>query len=109
MAIIPTFVFPFRNYGGETLKVIAMNISVDLTLSPLQDDFEAPIKKFIKRMRPSGFRVIENPLSTQVYGEYDTVMEFLQEEIKESFNALDHVVLTMKLVKSDRSDYAADF
>ena len=86
-----------------------MKISVELTLSPLQDDFEAPIKKFIKTLRASGFRVIENPLSTQIYGEYDKVMEFLTEEIRESFLAVDHVVLTMKLVKSDRSDYAADF
>jgi len=86
-----------------------MKISVELTLSPLQDDFEAPIKKFIKTLRASGFRVIENPLSTQIYGEYDKVMEFLTEEIRESFLAIDHVVLTMKLVKSDRSDYAADF
>lgn len=86
-----------------------MKLSVELTLSPLQDDFEAPIKKFIKTMRTSGFRVIENPLSTQIYGEYDKVMEFLTEEIRETFLALDHVVLTMKLVKSDRSDYAADF
>lgn len=86
-----------------------MKISVELTLSPLQDDFEAPIKKFIKTIRASGFRVIENPLSTQVYGDYDKVMEFLTEEIRESFLAIDHVVLTMKLVKSDRSDYAADF
>lgn len=86
-----------------------MKLSVDLTLSPLQDDFEAPIKKFIKTMRTSGFKVVENPLSTQIYGDYDKVMEFLTEEIRESFLALDHVVLTMKLVKSDRSDYAADF
>ena len=86
-----------------------MKISVELTLSPLQDDFEAPIKKFIKILRASGFRVIENPLSTQVYGDYDKVMDFLTEEIRESFLAIDHVVLTMKLVKSDRSDYAADF
>ena len=86
-----------------------MKISVELTLSPLQDEFEAPIKKFIKTLRASGFRVIENPLSTQIYGDYDKVMEFLTEEIRESFLAIDHVVLTMKLVKSDRSDYAADF
>lgn len=86
-----------------------MQISVELTLSPLQDDFEGPIKNFIKTLRNSGFKVIENPLSTQIYGEYDKVMEFLTEEVKESFLALDHVVLTMKLVKSDRSTYAADF
>ena len=86
-----------------------MQISVELTLSPLQDDFEAPIKKFIKSLRTSGFEVIENPLSTQVYGEYDKIMEFLTEEIKEAFTSSEHILLTMKIVKSNRSNYAADF
>ncbi|SDQ08831.1 thiamine-binding protein [Flagellimonas zhangzhouensis] len=86
-----------------------MNISVELTLSPLQDNFEPPIIDFIKKLRASGLTVLENPLSTQVYGEYDAVMELLHNEIKESFENLDHVVLTMKLVKSDRSEYEPHF
>ena len=86
-----------------------MQISVELALTPLQDDFEAPIKAFIKKLRTSGLRVIENPLSTQVYGDYDRVMEFLTEEVKETFQASEHVLLTMKIVKGNRSDYAADF
>ena len=51
-----------------------MNISVELTLTPIQDDYEPPIIHFIKRLRTSGLIVKENPLSTQVYGDYDTVM-----------------------------------
>lgn len=86
-----------------------MQISVELTLSPLQDDFEAPIKKFIKALRKSGFTVVENPLNTQIYGEYDKIMEFLTEEIKEAFTSTEHILLTMKIVKGNRSDYAADF
>lgn len=86
-----------------------MNISVELTLSPLQDDFETPIIQFIKKLRTSGLTVLENPLSTQVFGDYDEVMELLNSEIKESFKNLDHVVLTMKVVKSDRSDYEPHF
>ncbi|WP_421808588.1 YkoF family thiamine/hydroxymethylpyrimidine-binding protein [Flagellimonas sp.] len=86
-----------------------MNISVELTLSPLQDDFETPIIQFIKKLRSSGLTVLENPLSTQVFGDYDKVMELLNSEIKESFENLDHVVLTMKVVKSDRSDYEPHF
>ncbi len=88
---------------------LAMNISVELTLSPLQDDFETPIIQFIKKLRSSGLTVLENPLSTQVFGDYDKVMELLNSEIKESFENLDHVVLTMKVVKSDRSDYEPHF
>ncbi len=86
-----------------------MNISVELALTPLQDDFEVPIIDFIKKLRTSGLTVLENPLSTQVYGGYDEVMGILQSEIKEAFNNLEHVVLTMKLVKSDRSDYEPHF
>ena len=86
-----------------------MNISVELTLSPLQDDFETPIIQFIKKLRTSGLTVLENPLSTQVFCDYDKVMELLNSEIKERFENLDHVVLTMKVVKSDRSDYEPHF
>ena len=59
-----------------------MNISVELTLTPLQDNFEPAIIDFIKSLRASGLTVLENPLSTQVYGEYDAVMSVLNAEMK---------------------------
>jgi uncharacterized protein YqgV (UPF0045/DUF77 family) len=86
-----------------------MNISVELTLTPLQDNFEEHIINFIKKLRVSGLTVLENPLSTQVYGDYDTVMEFLQQEIKESFELMENGLLLMKIVKTDRSDYEPHF
>ena len=86
-----------------------MNISVELTLTPLQDDFEPPIINFIKKLRASGLTVIENPLSTQVFGDYNQVMELLQSEIKEAFEMMDKGLLYMKIVKSDRSDYEPHF
>ncbi|MEL6975291.1 MAG: YkoF family thiamine/hydroxymethylpyrimidine-binding protein [Bacteroidota bacterium] len=86
-----------------------MDISVELTLTPLQNDFEPPIIDFIQQLRKSGLTVLENPLSTQVYGPYDGVMEVLQEQIKTTFEDLEHVVLTMKMVKSNRSGYEPHF
>lgn len=86
-----------------------MNVSVELTLSPLQDNFEEPIIHFIKNLRSSGLTVLENPLSTQVYGSYDEVMKVLQTEIKEVFELMDKGLLFMKIVKSDRSDYEPHF
>ena len=47
-----------------------MKISVELTFSPLQDDFEKPIQHFIRKLRASGLIIKENPLSTQIYGDY---------------------------------------
>lgn len=86
-----------------------MNISVELTLSPLQDSYEDQIINFIKKLRASGLTILENPLSTQIYGEYDRVMHVLQVEIKEAFELMDKGLLFMKIVKSDRSEYEPHF
>ncbi|MUU78575.1 hypothetical protein [Winogradskyella endarachnes] len=86
-----------------------MEISVDLTLSPLQNDYEIHVINFIKALRNSKFKVLENPLSTQIFGNYDELMPFLNQEIKRSFAAADISVLTMKVVKTNRSDYEPHF
>ncbi|WP_179318474.1 thiamine-binding protein [Winogradskyella helgolandensis] len=86
-----------------------MEISVDLTLSPLQNDYEKHVINFIKALRDSKFKVLENPLSTQIFGNYDELMPFLTKEIKRSFEDVDISVLTMKVVKTNRSDYEPNF
>ncbi len=86
-----------------------MKISVELTLTPLQDEYEPAIINFIKKLRASGLTVLENPLSTQVYGEYDAVMEVLNKEMKVALESVERGLLYIKIVKSDRSEYAADF
>ena len=86
-----------------------MDISIELTLTPLQDNFEPPIQEFIKALRASKYTVLENPLSTQIYGEYDGIMSLLTSQIKQSLGRMDNGLLTMKIVKTDRSDYEPDF
>lgn len=86
-----------------------MKISVELTFSPLQDNFEQPIIDFILKLRSSGLTVLENPLSTQVYGEYDEVMAVLTQEIKTAFELITIGLMQMKIVKTDRSDYEPFF
>ncbi|HSI69211.1 MAG TPA: thiamine-binding protein [Gillisia sp.] len=86
-----------------------MKISVELTLTPLQDNYEPAIIDFIKKLRASGLTVKENALSTQVYGDYEEVMQLLHTEIKSAFEAIDKGLIYMKIVKSDRSEYAAHF
>ena len=86
-----------------------MEISVELTFSPLQNDFEGHIICFIKKLRASGLTILENPLSTQVFGEYDEVMKVLNQEIKTAFELMDKGLLYMKIVKSDRSAYEPHF
>jgi uncharacterized protein YqgV (UPF0045/DUF77 family) len=86
-----------------------MQISIDLTLSPLQDDYEAHIIDFIKVLRASKFKVLENPLSTQIFGEINELMSFLTEAIETSFENTDISLLTMKVVKTNRSNYEPHF
>lgn len=86
-----------------------MKVSVELTFSPLQDNFEQPIIHFIKKLRASGLKVLENPLSTQVYGDYDKVMHILTVEIKEAMELVEHGLMYVKIVKSDRYDYEPHF
>lgn len=86
-----------------------MQISVELTFTPLQDDYETHIIACIQRLRQSGLTVLENPLATQVYGDYDTVMSVLTTELKRSLEAVEGGLFYIKMVKTDRSDYVPDF
>ena len=86
-----------------------MNISVEITLLPLQNEYETSIKKFIKVLRASEFKVLENPLSTQIYGPYLPLMNFLVSSIQECFGNLESGVVNLKIVKSDRSNYIPNF
>ncbi|MEM1001759.1 MAG: hypothetical protein AAGH46_03825 [Bacteroidota bacterium] len=86
-----------------------MDISIELTLTPLKDDYEPHIIDFIKELRASKFTVLENPMSTQIFGNYDELMPFLTTTIRHSFEGMDLAVLNMKLVKTDRSDYEPHF
>ena len=86
-----------------------MKLSTELTLTPLKDDYIPTIKAFIKSIRESKFTVLENPLSTQIYGDFDDLMTFLIPKIKAVFEKEDAVILQIKLVKGDRSQYEPDF
>lgn len=86
-----------------------MEISVELTFSPLQDNFKESVIEFIKKLRASGLIVMENPLSTQVYGNYDKVMQVLNQEIKQAFNLIENGIMYLKIVKGDRHQYKPYF
>jgi uncharacterized protein YqgV (UPF0045/DUF77 family) len=86
-----------------------MEISIELTFSPLQDNFEPPIIEFITSLRESGFHTIENPLSTQIFGNYDDLMPFITKHIKVAMTSVEHGLMYMKIVKSNRKNYEPHF
>ena len=86
-----------------------MKLSIELTLTPLKNDFIPSIKLFIKQLRGMGFDILENPLSTQIYGDFDLIMNKLVPLIKKTFDEEESIMLHLKMVKGDRSQYKPDF
>jgi len=86
-----------------------MDISVELTLTPLKDDYEPIIKDFIMSLRKSEFKIIETPLSTQVYGDFKDLMSFLNDSIYNTFLNSESIIMNIKIIKSDRSNYVPNF
>ena len=81
-----------------------MRISVDLSMYPLNADYRPSIIRFIERLRDiAGIQIETNGMSSQVYGEYDRVMEVLTAEIKSVFGSEDKVSMVMKVVNDDLS------
>jgi uncharacterized protein YqgV (UPF0045/DUF77 family) len=78
-----------------------MNISVEISYYPLDQEFIPPIKEFIDRLHLlPGLVIRTNGMSTQVFGEYNKVMDALREEIERSFQN-PHSVFVMKIINAD--------
>ena len=90
-------------------KLIIMDTSIELTLMPLNDDYKSIIKKFIMSLRDSRFQILENPLSTQIYGDFEPMMQMLIEKINSIFSNCDGIMVNLKIIKGNRFHYKADF
>jgi len=78
-----------------------MNISVEISYYPLQEDFIPHIKDFIDRLNTyTAVHCITNGMSTQVFGNFDDVMNAISNEIKRSFE-LPHSVFVLKIINKD--------
>ena len=78
-----------------------MNTSVEISYYPLNVEYIPPIKDFIARMNKyDELRIQTNGMSTQVFGEYSTVMKALTTEIKKSFE-LPHSIFILKIINAD--------
>ena len=80
-----------------------MQISVDISLYPLQREFEAPILAFIDQLeKEASLDVVRNELSTQVHGEYKVIMALLEKEMFSVFTEIPDSIFVMKLVGNNR-------
>jgi uncharacterized protein YqgV (UPF0045/DUF77 family) len=65
-----------------------MDIGVEISLYPLHQQYIEPIKDFIARLNTDGqLRVVTNSMSTQIFGEYGTLMQRLTREVRATFES----------------------
>ncbi len=80
-----------------------MEISVDISMYPLQHEFEAPILAFIAELeKEQSVEVVRNELSTQVHGDYKVIMALLEKEMFSVFTEIPDSIFVLKLVGNNR-------
>lgn len=81
-----------------------MECSVELSMYPLTSDYESTIISFIKRLRKHPFISVEtNGMSTQIFGDYDRVMNAVKSEMKNTFLSDEKFVFNMKVINGNLS------
>ena len=76
-----------------------MNISVEISMYPLKEDFKPLIIDFIKRLHQhEGLKVTSSSISTHIFGDYSLIMKALDIEMKQTFGAGNAVVFTLKIL-----------
>ena len=79
-----------------------MQISVEISKYPLSAEYIPAIQSFIDRMNIyASLKIITNTMSTQVFGDFDDVMDAIKNEMKASFSQDLKQVMVMKFINSD--------
>ncbi len=76
-----------------------MKAALEISMYPLNKQYEDPILQFIERLHQyKGLEISTNRMSTQVFGEYELIMEAIGREMKNSFEAGETTSFVMKLL-----------
>ena len=82
-----------------------MNVAVDISLYPFQEDLIPPIRDVIERLNSyDSLYVRTNSMSTQIRGEYDDVMAAITTEFQATFEQLPKAVFVMKILNNPIAD-----
>lgn len=74
-------------------------VSVELSLYPLREQYVTPIGEFIDRLNSyPQLTVRTNAMSTQVFGDYAEVLRIVAEEMERTHEAVPRAVFVMKVI-----------
>lgn len=78
-----------------------MQVAVDISLYPLDADFIPPIRDVIERLNAyPEIEVVTNPMSTQLRGDFEVVMDALKAEIGTTFETLPKAVFAIRILNN---------
>ncbi len=76
-----------------------MELSVEISKYPLSENYIPAIKDFIERLQATeGLSVVGNTMSTQVFGDYDLVMDTLKNEMRRSYEQFGKAIFVCKFI-----------
>ena len=83
-----------------------MQVSIDVSLYPLNDKFIPPINDFISELQKNdNIEVRSNSMSTQLFGDFDDLMSILKIEIEKTFKKEINSNLNLKIVNGESRKY----
>lgn len=80
-----------------------MNVSVEISMYPLQDEYKIKIKDFLAKINAHAqeVEIRSSNMSTRLFGEYDAVSSLLTEGMKYSMEKYGKMVFVCKYVQGD--------
>ena len=78
-----------------------MKVKIEISNYPLSEDYEPKILDFINRCQAHGMRTKVNATATHIQGDYETVMNLVQEGIKTSFEKYGQMIFVLKVLKGE--------
>jgi len=79
-----------------------MKASIEISMYPLDENYVKFISAYIEQLKSyNDIEVHSNTMSTQIFGEYDRLMEILSIESKKAMEDNPPIVIVFKLVNAD--------
>lgn len=79
-----------------------MQLSVEISMYAMKDDFFPAVDAFLADLNAAAeIEVKTSSISTQLFGDYEAVMELLQQAIKKSFQEYGKACFVTKFLQGD--------
>jgi len=81
-----------------------MKLSVEISMYPLKDIYIPAIQDFIDRLNShTNLQVLTNTMSTQIFGDYEVVMDVIKQEMRKSYEQFGRAIFVCKFIDGNLS------